>query len=187
MEKRRLIIGLIAILAIPLYIWIAYVEIPGKAKVGEEKLQQDPLKHDFGTVLDYKNDYMGDASNTSGLFQSLPLNEYKGTIEMKPEEFYLLVHYEAKSAELEGKAEQAVIYNSTAAFLLINNLEKVNMAFLDESYVVTRENVMDWFGEDFGSLIDPEQFKGQVQKELRNSGKAEIEAWLNAYMKGEDR
>ncbi|WP_252502571.1 hypothetical protein [Sporosarcina sp. Marseille-Q4943] len=44
MEKRRLIIGLIAIIAIALYIWIAYVEIPGKVKIGEDKLQQDSGK-----------------------------------------------------------------------------------------------------------------------------------------------
>lgn len=42
MEKRRLIIGVIAILAIALYIWIAYFEIPAKVKIGDE------LQHDSG-------------------------------------------------------------------------------------------------------------------------------------------
>ena len=36
MEKRRLIIGVIAIIAIALYIWIAYFEIPSKVKKGED-------------------------------------------------------------------------------------------------------------------------------------------------------
>lgn len=41
MEKRRLILGIIAILAIALYIWIAYFEIPAKVKIGEDKLQAE--------------------------------------------------------------------------------------------------------------------------------------------------
>ena len=41
MEKRRLIIGVIAILAIALYIWIAYFEIPSKVKKGEDNLQEE--------------------------------------------------------------------------------------------------------------------------------------------------
>ncbi|WP_432357990.1 hypothetical protein [Sporosarcina sp. UB5] len=41
MEKRRLIIGLIAIIAIALYIWIAYFEIPAKVKIGEDKFQEE--------------------------------------------------------------------------------------------------------------------------------------------------
>ncbi|MDN4606965.1 hypothetical protein [Sporosarcina highlanderae] len=45
MEKRRLIMGLILILAIALYIWIAYFEIPNKTKIGEDEIQQqDSLK-----------------------------------------------------------------------------------------------------------------------------------------------
>ncbi len=44
MDKRRLILGLILVIAIALYIWIAYFEIPNKAKIGEEVQQQVPLK-----------------------------------------------------------------------------------------------------------------------------------------------
>lgn len=41
MEKRRLFIGVIAIVAIALYIWIAYFEIPSKVKIGEDSLQNE--------------------------------------------------------------------------------------------------------------------------------------------------
>ncbi|MCM3743678.1 hypothetical protein M3193_05950 [Sporosarcina luteola] len=47
MEKRRLIIGVIAILAIALYIWIAYFEIPEKVKIGEDAIQEEPLLTDI--------------------------------------------------------------------------------------------------------------------------------------------
>lgn len=182
MDRKRLIMGLIVIIAIPLYVWIAYYEIPGKARIGEEKLQQDPMKHDFEKVLEFESNYMGDASNTSALFQLLPLNEYKGSIEMDPDRFSLVVHYQASIAELGEKAEQAFLYNTTAAFIMLKNLEVVELRFLDDSYKVHRENVEKWFGEEFGTLIEPDVFKEKVQKPLGEPG---IDEWLKAYMKEE--
>ncbi|WP_339251094.1 hypothetical protein NSQ43_13805 [Sporosarcina sp. FSL W8-0480] len=44
MDKRRLILGLVLVIAIALYIWIAYFEIPNKVKIGEETQQQELLK-----------------------------------------------------------------------------------------------------------------------------------------------
>lgn len=164
MDKRRLIIGIIVILAIPLYIWIAYFEIPAKSEIGEEKMQQDPLTHNFEKVMQYENDYMGNASNTSQLFQSLPLNEYKQSIEMDPDHLLLIVHYDASAHELQEKTQQAVIYNSTAAFLLIHNLEELEMRFNDETFRVRRDVVEDYFNDEFKTLIDPENFKEKVQK-----------------------
>lgn len=49
MEKRRLIIGGIAILAIALYIWIAYFEIPSKVKKGEENIHEESWMGDIYT------------------------------------------------------------------------------------------------------------------------------------------
>lgn len=51
MEKRRLIIGIIAILAIALYIWIAYFEIPAKVKNGEDKLQEESWRSELNDYL----------------------------------------------------------------------------------------------------------------------------------------
>lgn len=44
MDKRRLIVGLVLVIAIALYIWIAYFEIPNKAKIGEDIQQEVPAK-----------------------------------------------------------------------------------------------------------------------------------------------
>lgn len=182
MDKRRMLIGLIVLLAIPLYIWIAYVEIPAKSKIGEEKLQQDPLQHDFSQVLKYDNPYMGNASNVGNLFQALPLNEYKGTFAMDPDQLSLVINYNVNASELEGKAEDAFLYNSTAAFLLIHNLDKLEMRFLDKSFVTTRNRVENWFGSEWESLKDPEEFKKQVQQKLKDG---EQEDWLQSYKEGD--
>ncbi|MFS0574803.1 DUF4825 domain-containing protein [Sporosarcina sp. 179-K 3D1 HS] len=182
MDKRRLLIGLLILIAIPLYVWIQYYEIPSKAKVGESNRQQDPLTHDFAQVLSLKSQYMGDASNTSGLFQSLPLSEMKGPIEMDSEALSVTVHYEAAAEELGDKAEQAVLYNTTAAFVLIQNVEQVNMQFTDRSFTVTRENVKEWYGQDLSRLLEPESFQKVVQQPLQND---DLKKWLASYTKGE--
>lgn len=181
MDKRRMIIGLIILLVVPLYIWIAYFEIPDKAKVGEEKLQQDPMKHDFEQVHSFKSPYMGDAANINALFESLSINEYKGTIEMDSESFSLLVHYSVPSTEIEGLVEQAVVYNTTAAFALIGNLQEIEMKFQDQSFTVNRESVKKWFGDEFPTLSEPSNFKEKVQQRLDDST---IDEWLAAYTKG---
>ena len=182
MDKRRMLIGLIVLLAIPLYIWIAYVEIPAKSKIGEEKLQQDPLQHDFSEVLQYDNPYMGNASNVGSLFQALPLHEYKGSFEMDSDQLSLVINYNVNAGELGGKAEDAFLYNSTAAFLLIHNLDELEMRFLDTSFVTTRERVEKWFGSEWERLKEPEEFKKQVQQKLKDG---EQEEWLQSYMERE--
>lgn len=52
MERRRLIIGIIAIIAIALYIWIAYFEIPAKVKIGEDNIQEESWKADIDTYME---------------------------------------------------------------------------------------------------------------------------------------
>ncbi|MHC8517395.1 DUF4825 domain-containing protein [Sporosarcina sp. ITBMC105] len=182
MDKRRMIIGLLILLVVPIYIWIAYFEIPDKAKVGEEKLQQDPLTHDYEKMLSFRTTYMGDASNTNAFFEALPLNEHKGTVEMDLNRFYLLVHYPIATSDLDGIAEQAVIYNTTAAFVLIGNLQEIELKFQDQSFKVTRDRVEKWFGDDFTTLSEPSNFKEKVQQRLDDSS---LNEWLAAYTEGE--
>ncbi|WOV88538.1 DUF4825 domain-containing protein [Sporosarcina oncorhynchi] len=181
MDKRRMVIALIIIIAIPLYIWIAYYEIPKKAEVGEGRLQQEPLKHDFTSALSFENAYMGDSSNSNGLFESLPLSEYKGTIAMDSDKHSMRVNYEVNASELNGTAEQAVLYNSTAAFVLIGNLKEIEMHFTDKSFTVKRFLVENWFGTEFNDLKDPAVFKEKVQNPI---GAAGAEKWFEVYTGG---
>ncbi|MBO1914529.1 hypothetical protein J4G37_58125, partial [Microvirga sp. 3-52] len=91
MDKRRLMLILVVLFVVPLFIWIQFFEVPNKVKIGEEKIQQDPLTHEFEKVTSYADPYMGDASNMVGLFSALPLNNYRGPLEMNPENFSLIV------------------------------------------------------------------------------------------------
>lgn len=181
MDKRRFMMILVVIIGVPLFIWIQFFEVPNKVRIGEEKLQQDPETHVFEKVLPFENAYLGDAPNTDGLFSALPLNEYKGTLEIDPDVFTLIVNYTSTVEEIEKQAKQAVIYNTTAAFTLIANLETIDMRFEDESYIVTRDHVEKRFGTTLIDFKEPEVFKQKVQDHLIE----DIDPWLVAYTEGE--
>lgn len=178
MDKRRMLIGLLILIAIPLYVWIQYYEIPNKAKMGDANLQQGPLTHNFTEVLRFENQYMGDASNLNGLFEALPLYQKKGPIELDTNALSVTVEYQTAASDLGTKAEQAVLYNSTAAFVLIGNLQQVDMRFSDTTFLVTRANAEKWFDHNLSELKKPETFKKEVQQPLQ---KEDLQQWLTVY------
>lgn len=177
MDNRRKVMIAFLIIGIPLFIWIQFFEVPSKVKMGEEKLQQDPETHEFEKVTQYESPYMGNASNVINLLNELPLNQYRGTIELDPDTLSLLVNYNINSTEIERQAKQAVIYNSTATFALIENLQQINMNFKDKTYSVSRDRVEKWFGTTLVDLKDPEMFKNKVQSQLTE----DPSDWFLAY------
>ena len=182
MDKRRLMLILLVVIGVALFIWIQFFEVPNKVKIGEEKKQQDPLTHDFETVTSFENPYMGDASNLGGLFSALPLNNYRGPMEMDAEKFSLIVDYDFGNSEISTETvKQAVVYNTTAAFTLIGNLQEIILLIDDESYSVTRENVEKWFGTTLVDFKDPKIFKEKVQERLTTG----INKWVLAYTEGD--
>ncbi len=180
MDKRRIMMILLLVVGVSLFIWIQFFEMPSKVKIGEEKLQQDPTTHNFEKVVSYDNAYMGDASNINNLFNALPLNEYKGTIELDPDKYALIVNYDSSIDNMEEQVKQSVIYNATAAFTLIENLQTVDMQFENQSYIVTRDYVEKWFGTTLFDFKDPDVFKEKVQNHLQE----DIDLWLRAYTEG---
>src|SRR4051794_34824358 len=112
MGKGRLFIVIVVILAISIFLWIQFSAIPNNKEVNEDNVQESPETHNFEKVLEYENEYMGNASNMSALFQALPLNDEKGTLEMDSEQFLLIVNYSSPENEAD-LVKQSVIYNTT--------------------------------------------------------------------------
>ena len=168
-------IGLVVGIALVLLIGVFYVLSNNQKQVEKEDVKQLSVEtHNFNKVLAYENDYMGNNSNITNLFNKLPLSNYKYTVELEPDTFTAAINYNRSSDE------KAVIYNTTAAFVLIKNLEVIDMRFSDRSYVMTRENVEQWFGDDFERLIDPSIFKDKVQNALMESTTTN---WIDQYTK----
>lgn len=158
------VIGITLILLIGVF----YVLDSNQKQVKQGDMEQLHVKtHSFQKVLAYQSDYMGDASNISNLFNNLPFSDHKGTIELDSDTFTFIVNYDGTSDD------KVVIYNTTAAFVLIKNLENVDMRFSDRSYVITRKQVEGWFGPDFEALIDPIVFKEKVQHPLLENNTSE--------------
>lgn len=179
--KNKIIVVLLLV-GLLLFGWMQMIYLPGQGKLLEEESfkQLNPETHDFEKVLRYENLYMGNASNNFNLFGNLPLVQYLGTFEMDPDRFLLIVHYQDPIDESERTVQQSVIYNSTAAFVLIQNLQQLEMRFPEDTYTVHRSDVEKWFGSDLSELSDPVKFKEQVQEPLK---KDDLEVWLGAYTK----
>lgn len=168
-------IGLVVGIALVLLLGVVYVLSNNQKQVEQEDVEQQSVEtHNFKKVLAYENDYMGNNSNITNLFNNLPLSNYRDLVELELDTFTFVVNYNTSSNE------KTVIYNATAAFVLIKNLEIIDMRFSDQSYVITRENVEQWFGDDFDSLIDPAVFKEKVQMPIMESTTTD---WLDQYTK----
>ena len=177
--KNKLIIGLF-ITGLILFGWMNLFYLPEKENLqAEEMLRQlDPETHDFSKVLVYENLYMGNNSNNAHLFQSLPLQNYLNGFEQDPDRFLLIVNYKDLSDVSTRQIHQSVIYNTTAAFVLIKNLDQIELRLPNESFVVNRSNVEAVLG-NLDELLDPSLFEKEVQQRLKTK---EIEEWLDQYL-----
>jgi hypothetical protein len=183
--KHKVIFALLAV-GILLFAWMQMVYLPGQEKLEEEEKvkQLNPETHNFEQVLQYENQYMGNASNDANLIGSLPpLSDVPWTYELKSEEFKLIVNYNEPLKEIgEEKVEKTILYNATAAFSLIKNLEIVEFAFPDRSYTVTRGRVNEWFGENVSTFNDGKIFAEKVQQPIVK--KEQLAEWFDAYIGG---
>ncbi|QUG43576.1 DUF4825 domain-containing protein [Psychrobacillus sp. INOP01] len=168
-------IGLVVGIALVLLLGVVYVLSNNQKQVGQEDVEQQSVEtHNFKKVLAYENEYMGDNSNITNLFNNLPLSNHRDLVELEPDTLTFVVNYNTSGDE------KAAIYNATAAFILIKNLEVIDMHFTDQSYVITRENVEGWFGDEFDSLIDPAVFKEKVQQPIMENTTTN---WIDQYTK----
>lgn len=168
-------IGLVVGMSLVLLLGVVYVLSNNQKQVAQEDVEQLTVEtHDFQKVLAYENDYMGNNSNITNLFNNLPFSNHRDLVELDPNTRTFVVNYNTSGDE------KTVIYNATAAFVLIKSLEVINMRFSEQPYVITRENVEQWFEDDFGSLLNPAVFKEKVQNRLMESTTID---WIDQYTK----
>lgn len=181
--RNKWIIGLFVV-CVALFIWIQFIEIPKQTQQQAEqeemeRLQQlDPDIHDFSKVLKYENLYMGNASNISSLFNALPMSEFRDTFAMDSEKFIISLNYIKQTDDI-SKLEKSIIYDSTAAFALIGNLEVIKYKFSNKTIEVTRDRVNLWLDDDVSTFKNKEKFEESIQSPLKDD--INIEQWFQAY------
>lgn len=91
-------------------------------------------------LLQYKSAYVGDNSNTGHLIGALPLAEDGFVFEIDPDACALTVDYHRTAwyDNDDAYVEKALIYNSVAAFLLIDNLDAFTANFSGDAVTITR-------------------------------------------------
>lgn len=184
--KNKVIIGLL-IVGLGLFAWMQIVYLPGQERIQEEEeLQQlNPETHHFDKVLQYENLYMGNAGNNMNLVNHLPMSDIPRSFRQNPDEFTFTVHYEMSVEEVgKERVEKAVLYNVTAIFALIENMEIVEFMFVDQTYTMTRERVNNWIGEDVASFKNEKIFKEKVQQPI--IARERLEDWFVAYTEGDN-
>jgi len=133
-----------------------------------EAAQQSPQTHDLQNIVKYQNKYMGNASNLSNLMHSLPLNDVRSTLELYPDTLAADIVYHAQTADIRPeKLERSLIYNATAAFALIGNLDEIRFKFDDRTYAAKRSSLEAWYGKKLPALTgSPKIWKPMVQEPL---------------------
>ncbi|MHA6260423.1 DUF4825 domain-containing protein [Sporosarcina sp. CAU 1771] len=173
------------IVGLLVFSWIQLYYIPEiDAKMEREQVEQlEPETHRFSEVLQYESLYMGSAGNNMNLIQNLPLGDVPRLYQQDPDQFKFIILYE-DTVENVGKerVQKAILYNSSAIFTLIKNMEIVEFSFEDETYTVTRKRVNEWFGEDVTTFNKIEKFRGKVQQPIIN--KEKLTEWFLTYTEG---
>ncbi len=160
-----LLIGVVGIAALEGFI---------KPKADEQAVQyeaeqNDPLTHDIRNSLSFASPYMGDAGNLINLNASLPMRDIERTFQLYPEELTAEIRFQARAGDLqEEKLKQLLVYNSTANFAMIDNLEKLIFAFEDQTFTIRRDEVESWYGNQvtLASLRDARTWEKEVQSRL---------------------
>ena len=110
---------------------------------------------------------MGDFSNLANLFRTLPLNNIERYYELLPDKLIVQVNYKESIENIsEEEVIKALLYNSTASFALIDNLEGINYSLEGTTYRILRSDVEKWYGHGLPELLKKDGWKSKVQNML---------------------
>lgn len=171
MQRKNIWIVSLLVLGAVLLAAIAFWLLPAQERQQEQTraAQTDARTHDFSAVLAYASPYVGDNSNTVNLFYHLPLGDMPSRFEIE-NDVRLCVRYQAAAAEIgTDKVRRDLIYDSAAAFALIDNLSVVCYEFSDGSYVFTRAQMEAVLGAPLSALRDGTAMHDRVQARLEDA------------------
>jgi hypothetical protein len=183
MKNRNTIIILLVIIGL---VSLSTIELGIKPTIEKSKSeyaekQKKPLTHDFTSIIKYKNKHMGNHSNLINLNRSLPLSEVPNTFQSYPKTFTWHINYKESTSVIgEEKIKLSLLYNSTANFVLIDNLQVLVFNFHDKSYTINRTDAEAYLQMDFNTLKDSSTLLKNIQTKL--SDKSFVEEYYNAVV-----
>nr|WP_256376322.1 DUF4825 domain-containing protein [Solibacillus sp. R5-41] len=76
--------------------------------------------------------------------------------------------------ESEQNYKKTAIYNSTYLFALVQNVDWITFIFGNQQYKITKEDLQNWYGEDFSGLQSEDELKTFIQKQLDDADKVNL-------------
>ena len=132
-------------------------------------------KSGIDNILQYKNKYIGDNSNTGNLINNLPLSEYGYVFEIDSNNLGLTIDYHITDWYINDSLylQKSLIYNSVSIFSLIENVEYIEYNFSGNSYKITRQTVETNY-PNFSKIvlngkIDKQKFNQCVENKMNDS------------------
>ncbi len=168
MQRKNIWIVSLLVLGAALLAAVVFWLLPAQERQQEQTraAQTDARTHDFSAAAAYASPYVGDNSNTVNLFYHLPLGDAPAHFEIE-NDTQLRVRYQIAAAELgTDKVRRDLVYDSAAAFALIDNLDAVTYVFPDASYAFTRAQTEALLGAPLSALRDGTAMHDRVQARL---------------------
>lgn len=117
-------------------------------------------------IIKYKNEYLGNNSNTGNLINNLPLSEYGYLIELDSKENGVIIDYHITDWYIveDMYLQKGLVYNSVAIFSLIDNVEYIKYNFTGGSYIVNRNIIEDEYPNFKEIVVNEELSKDNFNK-----------------------
>ncbi|WP_313491955.1 DUF4825 domain-containing protein [Exiguobacterium sp.] len=125
-------------------------------------------------LFEQQGTYLGDNSNVRDIVQQLPHGDHLKKMELSTKEkpYQLTLRYGGYTeGQVEQKSNRTAIYNATALFTLIPNVDQVNMTIEDASYHFTKQQLRDWYGKDFTAYDNEKALKAFTKPYIEDERK----------------
>lgn len=127
---------------------------------------ENPVTADAARLVPFHNAYVGNAANDYNLSTQLPFGDVPHTIAIDPAQRSLEIRYQKAVGTMGSLAvESRLIYNATATFALIGNLNRLAFVFPGTSFHTTRRQVQSWYGGE-PTLSGRSSWNREIQQKL---------------------
>lgn len=125
-------------------------------------------KSGFKNIVQYKNKYIGNNSNTGNLIGSLPLSEYGFVFEIDSKNLTLTIDYHITDWYINEDLylEKSLLYNAVSIFSLIDNVEYIHFHFSGNSYTLDRNEIKLY--PNYNKIEQEDSFNQYVEKKMND-------------------
>lgn len=125
-------------------------------------------------MFKFKNSYVGDSGAVGNITRELPnpTGEQLTGLELKTTEepYGIILNYNAveNNEEIETNYKELVLYNATFILSLVQNADWVKFNFVEQKYIVNREELQSFYGKDIREFNNEDELRMFIQENLED-------------------